>query len=155
MRSIPWPRAPAALLHRAVPRDLDRRISDPSANGRLGSRPSGTLLIAARCGLWRSDRDVDLKVRRSILDELDLIPIEPLPPWVWYRDMVDFAEGISDSRAGRRISRISAGTAIGGTLHPAERVSVRGPWTSTSSGSLAGEELSAPGSQASSTERLR
>jgi len=28
------------------------------------------------------------------LDELDLIVIEPLPSWIWYQDMADFAEAI-------------------------------------------------------------
>ena len=39
------------------------------------------------------------------VDELDLIPIDPLPSYVWYQDMVDFAEGISDRTAGERLSR--------------------------------------------------
>ncbi len=33
------------------------------------------------------------------LDEFDLIPIRPLPSRVWYEDMVDFAEQVSDSKA--------------------------------------------------------
>ncbi|GAA4816965.1 UPF0158 family protein [Nocardioides caeni] len=42
------------------------------------------------------------------LEELDhLIQIEPLPSYVRYQDMVDFAEGISDRAAGER---------LGGTL---------------------------------------
>jgi hypothetical protein len=41
------------------------------------------------------------------LDEVDeaLVVIEPIPSYVWYQDMVDFAEGISDDRAGRRLGR--------------------------------------------------
>jgi hypothetical protein len=39
------------------------------------------------------------------LDEVDLLPIRPLPSWVWYQDMVDFAEQVSDERAGRRLGR--------------------------------------------------
>jgi len=39
------------------------------------------------------------------LDELDLISIDPLPPHVWYQDMVDFAEGISDRDIGERLRR--------------------------------------------------
>ena len=27
------------------------------------------------------------------LDELDLVVIDPLPPWVWHQDMADFANG--------------------------------------------------------------
>lgn len=39
------------------------------------------------------------------LDEVDLIAIDPLPSRVWYQDMVDFAEQVSDERAGRRLGR--------------------------------------------------
>jgi hypothetical protein len=39
------------------------------------------------------------------LDELDLVCIDPLPSYVWYQDMADFAEQISDERAGRRLAR--------------------------------------------------
>jgi hypothetical protein len=35
------------------------------------------------------------------LDELDLICIDPLPSYIWYQDMADFADQISDERAGR------------------------------------------------------
>lgn len=41
---------------------------------------------------------------------LDLVCIDPLPPWVWYQDMADFAEAISDERAGRRPARAIQGT---------------------------------------------
>jgi Uncharacterised protein family (UPF0158) len=44
------------------------------------------------------------------LDELDhLIAIDPLPSYVWYQDMEDFAEGISDERAQRRLLRAIQG----------------------------------------------
>jgi hypothetical protein len=39
------------------------------------------------------------------LDEVEGVIIEPIPSWVWYRDMVDFAEGIGDEHAGRRLGR--------------------------------------------------
>ena len=32
-----------------------------------------------------------------------LVVIEPVPSYVWYRDMVDFAEGISNGQASRRL----------------------------------------------------
>ncbi len=35
----------------------------------------------------------------------DLLVIEPLPSWVWYRDMVDFAEGLKDEKAVQRLLR--------------------------------------------------
>ena len=42
-------------------------------------------------------------------DELDLVSIEPLPSYVWYRDMAEFAEGISDQRTGRSLARAIQG----------------------------------------------
>ncbi len=35
----------------------------------------------------------------------ELLRIYPYPTHVWYRDMVDFAEGLSDERAARRLFR--------------------------------------------------
>jgi hypothetical protein len=43
------------------------------------------------------------------LEELDLIPVDPLPSRVWYHDMADFAGGISDEQAGRRLARAIRG----------------------------------------------
>jgi hypothetical protein len=34
-----------------------------------------------------------------------LVCIDPLPSYVWYEDMADFAEALSDDRAGRRLMR--------------------------------------------------
>ena len=42
-------------------------------------------------------------------DELDLVCIDPLPSWVWYQDMADFAGAITDERAGRRLARAIEG----------------------------------------------
>ncbi len=39
------------------------------------------------------------------LDEQGLIGIRPLPSWVWYQDMADFADRITDEHAGRRVGR--------------------------------------------------
>ena len=33
------------------------------------------------------------------LDGLDVVVIDPLPSWVWYQDMADFADGITDEHA--------------------------------------------------------
>ncbi len=41
--------------------------------------------------------------------ELDLVCIDPLPSWVWYQDMADFAETITDEGAGRRLLRAIQG----------------------------------------------
>ena len=48
---------------------------------------------------WTSDTGIDGENPVEI-DELDLIPIDPLPSRVWFRDMADFAEGISDTAIG-------------------------------------------------------
>lgn len=64
-------------------------------------------LIDGRTGeiaFWTSDTGIDGE-NPVDLDDLDLIPIDPLPPYVWYQDMVDFAEGISDRAAGERLQR--------------------------------------------------
>jgi hypothetical protein len=57
---------------------------------------------------WTSDTGVDGQTPVD-LDELDLVCIHPLPSWVWYQDMADFAEGITDERAGRRLLRAIQG----------------------------------------------
>ena len=64
-------------------------------------------LIDPRTGevaFWTSDLGIDGE-NPVELDELDLIVIDPLPSYVWYQDMVDFADGISDRGAGERLSR--------------------------------------------------
>ncbi|MGI8625777.1 MAG: UPF0158 family protein [Geodermatophilaceae bacterium] len=68
-------------------------------------------LIEPRTGetaFWTSDTGIDGE-NPVDLDDLDLIPIDPLPPRVWYADMADFAEGISDDQAGRRLARAIQG----------------------------------------------
>ena len=63
-------------------------------------------LIDPRTGelaFWTSDTGIDGQ-NPVELEELDLISIDPLPPYVWYQDMVDFAEGVSDNEAGRRLA---------------------------------------------------
>ena len=62
-------------------------------------------LVDPRTGqvaFWTSDMGIDGENPVEI-DELDLILIDPLPPYVWYQDMADFADGISDSAAGRQL----------------------------------------------------
>jgi hypothetical protein len=62
-------------------------------------------LIDPRTGevvFWTSDTGIDGENPVEI-DELDLILIDSLPSYVWYQDMVDFAEGISDRATGRRL----------------------------------------------------
>ena len=57
---------------------------------------------------WTSDTGIDGS-NPVDLDELDLVEIDPLPSAVWYTDMADFAEGITDDAAGRRLGRAIAG----------------------------------------------
>ena len=64
-------------------------------------------LIDPRTGeiaFWTSDLGIDGE-NPVELDELDLILIDPLPSYVWYQDMVDFTDGISDRRAAERLRR--------------------------------------------------
>ena len=68
-------------------------------------------LIDPRTGeivFWTADTGIDGKAPVD-LDELDLVCIDPLPSWVWYQDMADFAEAIADERAGRRLARAIQG----------------------------------------------
>ena len=53
--------------------------------------------------LWTTDTGIDGD--RVDLDELDLLAIDPIPSYVWYEDMVDFAEGISDRGAADDLFR--------------------------------------------------
>ncbi len=57
---------------------------------------------------WTSDTGIDGQTPVD-LDELDLIGIDPLPSFIWYQDMADFAEQISDEGAGRRLARAIQG----------------------------------------------
>ena len=54
--------------------------------------------------VWTSDTGIDGHTPVD-LDELDLTCIDPLPSYVWYQDMADFADQLSDDRAGRRLAR--------------------------------------------------
>jgi hypothetical protein len=57
---------------------------------------------------WTSDTGIDGQTPVD-LDDLDLIGIHPLPSWVWYQDMADFAEAVTDERAARRLARAIQG----------------------------------------------
>jgi Uncharacterised protein family (UPF0158) len=68
-------------------------------------------LIDPRTGeiaFWTSDTGIDGH-NPVDLDELDLVCIDPLPSYVWYQDMADFAEQVSDDAAGRRLGRAIQG----------------------------------------------
>ena len=57
---------------------------------------------------WTSDTGIDGENPVEI-DELELIPIDPIPRTSRYQDMTDFAEGISDGPARRRLARALQG----------------------------------------------
>ena len=57
---------------------------------------------------WTAETGIDGQTPVD-LEDLDMIGIDPLPPWVWYQDMADFAELITDERAGRRLARTTQG----------------------------------------------
>ena len=64
-------------------------------------------LIDPRTGevvFWTSDTGIDGQ-NQVDPDELDLVPIDPVPSYVWFQDMADFAGGISDSRASEDLAR--------------------------------------------------
>ena len=68
-------------------------------------------LIDRRTGqmaFWTSDTGIDGETPVEI-DELDLILIDPLPSYVWFQDMADFAESISDSAVSRRLTQCLQG----------------------------------------------
>jgi Uncharacterised protein family (UPF0158) len=58
--------------------------------------------------LWTADTGIDGQTPVD-LDDLDLVGIDPLPSWVWYADMGDFAEAITGERAGHRLARAIQG----------------------------------------------
>lgn len=45
----------------------------------------------------------------ELVEERGFIVIEPLPSYVWYRDMADFAAQLSDEQAGTRLTRAIRG----------------------------------------------
>ena len=58
---------------------------------------------SGQISLWTEDGGIDGE-HPVDLEEVDLIGIHPLPSYVWYQDMADFADGISDRVAGRRLT---------------------------------------------------
>ncbi len=69
-------------------------------------------LIDPRTGeiaFWTSDTGIDGQNPVDLEELSHLILIDRLPSYVWYQDMVDFAEGISDRGAGERLSRALQG----------------------------------------------
>ena len=52
---------------------------------------------------WTSDTGIDGENPIEV-DELDLILIDPLPSYILYQDMVDFADRLSNGAARRRLA---------------------------------------------------
>ena len=61
-----------------------------------------------KTAFWTADTGIDGQPPVD-LDELDLVVIDPLPTWVWYQDMADFAAGITNEDAGLRLARAIQG----------------------------------------------
>lgn len=58
--------------------------------------------------VWTVDGGIDGHTPVD-LEDVDLVCIDPLPSYVWYQDMADFAERISDGAASRRLARAIQG----------------------------------------------
>jgi hypothetical protein len=71
---------------------------------------------------WTADTGIDGQTPVD-LDELDLAVIDPLPSWVWYQDMADFADGITGELAGAQAGTCDPGQ---GSLPPVQRRAPRG-----------------------------
>jgi len=68
-------------------------------------------LIDPRTGeiaFWTSDTGIDGE-NPTDLDEVDLLPIDPLPSHIWYADMAESAQQASDAAARQRLSRALSG----------------------------------------------
>jgi Uncharacterised protein family (UPF0158) len=70
-------------------------------------------LIDPRSGqivFWSADTGIDGHSPID-LDELDpeLVAVHPLPSWIWYQDMADFAAMIADQQAGQRLAQAIEG----------------------------------------------
>jgi hypothetical protein len=61
--------------------------------------------------IWTSDTGLDGQnpMDGDELEETDLLPVDPLPSYVWHEDMADFAERLSDEQASRRLARAIRG----------------------------------------------
>jgi hypothetical protein len=74
----------------------DQNLYDEHLN--LVNPETGEIVLWTREGGIDGTNPVDL-------DDLDLIAIRPLPSYIWYQDMADFVDLLSDDRAARRLAR--------------------------------------------------
>ena len=61
-----------------------------------------------RSPFWTSDTGINGE-NPIDLDQLDLLPIDPIPSRVWYGDMADFTQQISDAAAQQQLARALSG----------------------------------------------
>ena len=101
---------PRSALRRESPGRERRRGHSSGLDGGVCGQAQGRDRRKGRPPVvfWTADTGIDGQAPVD-LDELDLIGINPLPSWVWYQDMADFAEAITDERAGRRLARAIQG----------------------------------------------
>jgi hypothetical protein len=77
---------------------------------------------------WSADTGIDGQTPVD-LDDLDpdLVSINPLPSYVWYQDMADFAEAVTDEQVGRRLARAIQGQGSFPPVQGRARRGVPGP----------------------------
>lgn len=63
---------------------------------------------SGRVAFWTSDTGLDGE-NPVEAEDVDLTPIDPLPSYVRYQDMTDFADRVGDEAAGCRLARAIAG----------------------------------------------
>lgn len=63
---------------------------------------------SGQVAFWTSDTGIDGQ-NPVDLEDVDLTSIDPLPSYVWYQDMVDFADRSSNDGVGRRLARAIQG----------------------------------------------
>jgi hypothetical protein len=89
--------------------DIASILSDQSVYDELAhlvNPETGQVVLWTREGGIDGTNPVDLDGTNPVdLDDLGLVAIEPLPSYVWYQDMADFVELVSDESAARRLAR--------------------------------------------------
>jgi hypothetical protein len=84
--------------------DLDDIAFALSDQGMYGEHLNLVVPETGEIVLWTPEGGIDGETPVD-LDELDLVAIHPLPSHVWYEDMADFTELVSDEQAARRLAR--------------------------------------------------
>ena len=102
------PQVPALSILSQAPADahIPRDSSEVTTGAKRCLAPKGPL---AEIVFWTSDTGIGGQTAVD-LDEVDLLCIQPLPSRLWYQDMADFADHVSDEQAGRRLARAIQGS---------------------------------------------